>query len=80
MQVALGYRKSEVPRMELLELLPALGDGLLLARDSVMVLVDIPVRAGPCQELGLLIFSLGGNVPSSMVNGGMQPKSRTLRH
>lgn len=77
MQVDLGYRKSEMPRMELLS---ALGDVLLLARASVMVLMDILVRAGPCQELGLLVFSLEGDVPSSMVNGGMQPESRTLKH
>lgn len=77
MQVDLSCRKSEVPRMELL---PALGDALLLARASVMVLMDIPVRAGPWQELGLLVSGLGGNVPSPMGNGGMQPESRMMKH
>lgn len=46
-------------------LLPTLGETLLLPRASVVVLMDIPARADPCQELGLLVFSLGGNAPSS---------------
>lgn len=49
----------------MLLLLPTLGETLLLPRASVVVLMDIPARAGPCQELGLLVFSLGGNAPSS---------------
>lgn len=59
-------------------LLPTLGEAPLLSGASVVVLMDIPARAGPCQELGLLVFSLGGNVPSSHVNRSHVNRYRCL--
>lgn len=69
-KVDLGCRMSEVPRMELLELKRCCC--LLWGMPSCLKGLQwwclwIFLQELPCQELGLLVFGLGGNVPSCHV-------------
>lgn len=61
-------------------LLPALGDALLPARASVMLLMDIPARAAHVRSWisWLLVWEV--MFPLPMLNGRMQPELRTLKH
>lgn len=59
-------------------LLPALGEALLLARASVMVLMDIPAFHVRSWDSWFLVWEV--MFPLPILNGRMQPELKMLKH